>query len=170
MALATATILGIGLAAKVGTDIAGGIIASKASKKAAQQQTRATEDAQKRIDDVWMPYVNKGREAISTLGRLTAAPPGSRFAAPDPTMGQRPSPRQSPQPSPRPAGPQGHVGNMVGQPMYTFGAMAQPMYQPGPAPGYAPMMPPPEQPPMGAAPFTTFGDLYAPHRFFDPRA
>lgn len=71
--------------------------AASASKDAAKLQTAAADRASKIYDDTYQPYLNKGRESISTLGRLTAAPAGSRYAAPDPTR-----PPQSAPPAPRP--------------------------------------------------------------------
>lgn len=95
----TALAIGLGLASSAATQVAGAKIASSASKKAAKQQTQAVDRAQGIVTNTLSPYVNKGREAISTLGRLTAAPAGSRYAAPDPT---RPPAPQPPMAQPRP--------------------------------------------------------------------
>lgn len=93
------TALAIGMGISAATQLAGAKIASNASKKAAGQQTQAVDRAQGIVTNTLSPYVNKGREAISTLGRLTAAPAGSRYAAPDPT---RPPAPQPPMAAPRP--------------------------------------------------------------------
>lgn len=120
------TALAIGLtmaAASAGTQVVGAKIASNASKKAAKDQTTAVDRASGILDDTFSPYVNKGREVIGTLGRLTAAPRGARFAAPDPTL-----PRQAataPASRPRPAGAP-NVGQA--QPRMTLGGLA-----PGPS-------------------------------------
>lgn len=100
MAIGTATAIGLGLAAaSAGTQVVAAKKASTASKKAAEDQMRATDDARRTIDQTWSPYVNYGRQSISTLGRLTSAPPGAKFAAPDPTL---PQPTRSPMATPRP--------------------------------------------------------------------
>lgn len=120
--IGTAMALGIGLAASAGTQIVGAKIASNASKKAAKDQTAAVDRASGILDDTFSPYVNKGREVIGTLGRLTAAPAGSRFAAPDPTL-----PRQmAPTAGTRPRMGAPNVGQA--QPRVTLGGMA-----PGPS-------------------------------------
>ena len=115
--IGTGLALGIGLAASAGTQLVGAKIASNASKNAAKDQVRAVDRASGILDETFSPYVNKGREVIGTLGRLTAAPRGARYAAPDPTM-----PRQAPQPArPRPAGamPTGQA-----RPRVTLGGLA----------------------------------------------
>ncbi|MGH9371852.1 MAG: hypothetical protein ACRD15_10015, partial [Vicinamibacterales bacterium] len=99
MGLATGLVIG-GLAANAVTQVVGAKMASKASKGAAQDQMRATDQARRVIDETWSPYVNYGRGALSTLGRLTSAPPGARFAASDPTL--PPTSNRRPMPAARP--------------------------------------------------------------------
>lgn len=91
----TALAIGLGLAGlatKTATDIYGAKKASSAAKDAAKIQTDAADKAQRQYDDVFSPYLNAGRTATSTLGRLVSAPPGARFAAPDPTQARQPQP------------------------------------------------------------------------------
>lgn len=94
MGVATGLMIG-GLVASTATQLYGAKKASDASKGAARDQMRATGEAQRAIHNAWSPYVNAGQGAMRTLGRLTAAPPGARFAAPDPTQ----PPAKMPQPS-----------------------------------------------------------------------
>lgn len=91
--IGTSLALGLGLAglgASTATNIIGAKKAASASKDAARMQIEAADRAAGVIKDVYTPYVNYGRQALSTLGRLTAAPPGARFAAPDPTVAPPP--------------------------------------------------------------------------------
>ena len=110
MAIATSMAIGLGVAAAAqgGAAIYSAKQGSKAAKQAAKTQTEHADRGMAAVDYALGPWVNKGRETASTLGRLTAAPSGSRFAAPDPTMprnpgnvgyqpptqGQRPNPQQ----------------------------------------------------------------------------
>lgn len=106
MAIATGLAIGLGVAAaaNAGAQIYGAHQAGKASKEAAKIQSDGARQAQRTVDSALLPYVNKGRETISTLGRLTAAPAGARFAAPDPTLGAPMSPTR--------AVPRGTIGSI----------------------------------------------------------
>lgn len=121
--IGTAMAIGIATAAKIGTDLIGGKIASKASKDAAKLQTAAVDRASGILDTTFSPYVNKGREAIGTLGRLTAAPAGSRYAAADPTL-----PRQAPPMAGGRQAPPGAPNVGQARPRMSLGGMA-----PGPS-------------------------------------
>jgi hypothetical protein len=135
MAVATATAIGLGIAAaSTATQVYGAKKAAGASKQAAKDQTAATDRASGMLDQVWGPYVNAGRQSISAVSRLTTPPAGSRYAAPDPTMGPRPP--QAPPSRPRGGMPQ--TGTAVPR---TLGGLAQG----GMAPG-GPGGPPPAQP------------------------
>lgn len=113
MAIGTALAIGMGVAAaaNTGAQIYGAKQAGKASKQAAAAQTKAADQNGRIVDEMLMPYANAGRAAASTLGRLTAAPPGSRFAAPDPTMG--PPPAQNTGQRPMDLGKRGTLGGFV---------------------------------------------------------
>lgn len=104
MGIATSLAIGLGVAAaaNVGSQIYAAKQQSKAAKKAEEAQVRGTQEAQGYMDSALLPWVNKGRETASTLGRLTAAPTGSRFAAPDPTMPRPPQGQQGPPAGARP--------------------------------------------------------------------
>ncbi len=111
MGIATSMAIGLGIAgaAQAGASIYAGKQQSKAAKQAANTQAQHADRAMGAVESALGPWVNKCRETASTLGRLTSAPAGSRFAAPDPTMprpggvgyqqphtGQRPNPQQAP--------------------------------------------------------------------------
>lgn len=85
MSAATATIItGIGMGVKAGMDVYGAHKASNAAKEAAKIQTGAADEALGVSKDVYNrqmyamdPYANVGRQAMSTIGRLTA--PGQPY-------------------------------------------------------------------------------------------
>lgn len=88
------TALAIGLAVSAGATAASSIYSahkqSEASKQAAKIQTDAADKSQGVLDNLYSPYLNTGRTAASTLGRLTTPGPGARYAAPDPTQAPPP--------------------------------------------------------------------------------
>lgn len=137
--VATSIALGLGLAAigaNAATQAYGAHIAGSASKDAAKMQVDAATTAQGRMDaakktsdDIYAPYLTAGRTATSTLGRLVSAPPGARYAAPDPTIaapapsqpsgpmvGGRPQPPGAPTTGPAVPRVSGTFGAMVPQP------------------------------------------------------
>lgn len=102
MPIATGTALAIAGLASAATSLYSGKKASDASKDAAKLQTQAGDAARNKMDEVYGPYMAAGRNALSAANasnRLTAPPPGSRYASPDPTMGpQGGAPRAMPRP------------------------------------------------------------------------
>jgi len=129
MAIGTALAIGLSLAAaNTATQVIGARKASNASKDAAKIQTQSADRAMRTIDDTWSPYVNAGRQAMGTLGRLTTAPAGARYAAPpQPGMGQ-PPPRMPSGPAARPR-PAGMPQTGFAAPR-TLGGLARPPAQP----------------------------------------
>jgi hypothetical protein len=75
-------------AMSAGTQAVGGVMKSKASKAAAQDQARAAQQAQDyyrqglgQLGQMYSPYINAGSGAMNTLGRLTTPGPGARYAS-----------------------------------------------------------------------------------------
>jgi hypothetical protein len=132
MSVATTTALTIaGLGISTATQLYGAKKASSASRDAAKLQSASVDRAKKTLDDTWGPYVNQGRQALGTLGRLTTPGPGARYAAPDQTGGPPPG---APPPA-RARGPLPASGTAMPRGA-TLGGLA------GPPPG--PQGPPPD--------------------------
>jgi len=149
MAIGTGLAIGIAAAASAGSQIYAAKTASKAAKDAAKIQTQGADRAMGAVDSALGPWVRKGRETASTLGRLTAAPPGSRFAAPDPTMAP---PAQGPSTGARPMPQGGTIRGLAqprGGPMNTWspGGNSPPQRQPPQLPPGMPGVP--SLPPSG---------------------
>lgn len=86
---AAAIALGVGSAINAGTQLYGAKKASDASKQAAATQNAAAQQAlayQQQMygqaQNLYAPYIARGQQTSNTLGRLMAAPSGSRYAAP----------------------------------------------------------------------------------------
>lgn len=130
--------LGTALAVGAISSAAGGatksIIQSKAAKKAAQQQVRGTQEANRymqqgmgQLSQLYSPYVNAGAGAMGTLGRLTTPGGGARYASPGPRPapgGMYPPPGGQPVQGPYPMAEGGDV--MVDKPTLFLAGEAGP--------------------------------------------
>ena len=106
-----------------GTSIAGGIMGSRASKKAAETQVKSGDKALALQGNLYQqqqamnqPYMNLGQSAIGNLGALVGRPQAMPTMNPATSLGQ--SPMGMAGPGNRTAGP----GQTVGQSMLRPGA------------------------------------------------
>lgn len=82
MGIATGLLIG-GAIAKGVSSIVAAHKASSAAKKSSEQLVDAANESTRIVDESYKPFVTRGAQALQTLGRLTSAPPGSKYAAPD---------------------------------------------------------------------------------------